>query len=906
MTRARHDEPSLAARRLGAGRAHVWVLASWCAAALVLALAAWWSRPRAARTAAPLVALVVDVSASAMAPAGARWSEDVRATAARVATDAAAAGADLCVVSCGRDVRIVMPSAPAAQAQTRFEAADFDARRAFAHDVGPRGDDASALAAALELASSQAADGAVARVVLCSDGTWTGSDPARVLARLAAQGTRLEWAPPRRERGDLAVGALVCPRRLEVGAPLVVEVLVRYAPPDAPTARRARARLVVERRDARAIATDAVRDASSVTVHEREFDVDADLDAGLVRSFVDVGPTVDGLTTLDARVRFAADGVVDALPENDGATARVRSAGARVVGVLVEPGSDARRAAPAWVIAARSSGALAGLTWIDVATAELPAAWSVLDALVTSDLVARAAGAPEAVPRDETSARLAPTEIDALGAFLRRGGGWLDLPGDEWIARRAAADDALSALAALRPDPAGLKPREVVFLIDASGSMAGAPFDEVRAGLAELVDAALPSDDLVVRFFSDDVEPAVRLDATDRRSPAARRAFVEALARAREPHGATRLWRATEALVERAPDDGRERLVLLLSDGGEPDRADVTSRARALRERCAATRTRLVAAAPRDGADTEFLRALTDDVAPLAARGADGRPHWDAVFRREIARSGVRRAPDARVHAASAPGELARPLARVDGALPPTDESVRAVAVDGADVFWTAEDGAPLGALARRGRGIAATLAFAPGTAMAPRWNDPAPLAPLVRLLARGRDDGADGPRVRLDDAGARCEVVVEGLPADTPAALDARVEDGSGSVFDVRLAPDERARDPRTARRAPLPDGFRGGDGSARVVIATATGSWPLALDASPVGEFAAIPRRARLPAPQGDLRADGAGRSDAPRAASPARARAALALGLGLVALGGWAWFVARGRGGRSRTRA
>ena len=62
--------------------------------------------------------------------------------------------------------------------------------------------------------------------------------------------------------------------------------------------------------------------------------------------------------------------------------------------------------------------------------------------------------------------------------------------------------DALSEMLPLRPASLPSSERDVVFLVDGSGSMAGEPFERVKEALARLVVAAREGDHLQLRFFT--------------------------------------------------------------------------------------------------------------------------------------------------------------------------------------------------------------------------------------------------------------------------------------------------------------------------------------------------------------------------------------------------------------------
>ncbi len=88
---------------------------------------------------------------------------------------------------------------------------------------------ASELDAALEAAHAALGSGGTRRILLVSDGEFTGPDPRARLAALAAEGVGLEWiALPPRERAELVLGELRAgPAR--VGAPVALELELALA-----------------------------------------------------------------------------------------------------------------------------------------------------------------------------------------------------------------------------------------------------------------------------------------------------------------------------------------------------------------------------------------------------------------------------------------------------------------------------------------------------------------------------------------------------------------------------------------------------------------------------------------------------------------------------------------------------
>lgn len=771
-----------------------------------LALGAWlaWPRVRADASGRPLEIVLVDVSKSAVASDGSQWSTSTRARLTAIGKRAVLRGDDVTLIAFGRDVRTVIANANGTQFLERVLSASFDPSRELLEPDARDGARESRLADALALAATQGSVRAHAHVTILGDGTYTGRDAAAAAESLARAGVgvELESAPVR--AWNLALGPLQVPRAIEEGAPLVVSADVRLdidsLPPPA-------IQVEFTRRDARG------QDTSTVAVAAPNTLVPVGTRASTVRVHADLGPAVPGPIELEARVVLLDEHgarTPDATPEDDASAAIVRCAGSLVVGVV----DAAQSGKPLYDLL---RGADTGLDLRAIAAHELAASLAIVDAVATVD-----------APLDEDEERL-------LVSFVAHGGGWLDVSGWNWIPKRAANREALASIAALEPSKNALTPRDVVFLVDASGSMSGEPFEAIRRALVPLVDAALPQDDVAVRFFAADVSPPILFGTGAERADRARvSALVERVRTERDPGGATRLWLALRTLLsERAESargaENRPALVLLLSDGQDPDRTDALERAARLRTELAAARVRLVAISPTEGADVDFLRSLTDTVVSMPGSGADGQPNWAFVFKRELARDAVRQRSNQQVFPVLGGSDLAAQLASACGHVPPIDVAVRCDARTGASNVWTGDDGAPLGAIARAGTGLVATLAFAPNTQWAPGWTDPKSLAPIVRALARGHAERASTPSLRVE--GQR--FVLEGVDANFPAQTIASVRTASGARIALEFVAGAPGYDPIATRTALVPSELGSTADGLAFVRFESTGALPLELAA-------------------------------------------------------------------------
>ncbi|HVS10042.1 MAG TPA: hypothetical protein VMS76_09220, partial [Planctomycetota bacterium] len=441
------------------------------AAALAFALAAWLLLPIHASGEArrPLLrAVLLDASPSATRrrPAWESWARAALDSEARAAEQAGEAWLEVAFAS---DVRSSLE---------RGRSLELAAERL----AGER-DPASELDRALELVE-RAAGGRRLRVRLYGDGSFTGPDPAPRLRRLAAQGARferVELAPA--ELGDVAVARVRLPERVEPGAPLAAQVDLLAAAGGAAEALEVALELELE--DRSGLRTWRVPARLPPERGDRPWPVR-----------VELGAAQPGATRLTARVLSA-----DPIPENDSATAWVRAGGELVVAFVSSNGSSdgARESSLAWLGGA-DAAARRGMSLLAFAPGEIALALERVDVLVTVDV------APSSLP------------AQALRSFLERGGGWLACAGfralEGWSS--LGADSAAELLPLVPSGDERL--RDVILLADGSGSMAGAAFDEVRAGALQLAGAARPRDEVSLRIFTDRLEGKIVLRS---REPAA-------------------------------------------------------------------------------------------------------------------------------------------------------------------------------------------------------------------------------------------------------------------------------------------------------------------------------------------------------------------------------------------------
>jgi hypothetical protein len=773
--------------------------------------------PRGAAARAALVLCDVSPSVTRTRP---QWRAWLAAELSREAARAVELGAELVVLTYGRERRFLEAPRGAREAGAWAAAlASLDA------DGATRALDAQAsdVWAALEALEARLGERAPARLAWLSPGDFTGRDPGARLASLAARAAQFEhFSPPPAELADLALVELELPRAPAVGAPLV-------------------ARLWLAGRGGGAARLDVRLESAAGSPAWSQRLQAADFGAEPVPLEVSLGPAPAGVSHLE--LALVADGS-DAVPENDRLRGTLR-AGDDIALALAAGDAHAQLARELAAELARVGG-LAPRVLDAESLALAPAEFDVLVQV-----------APD----------LARLDASVLEAFLARGGGWLVCLGDEVLAREALASPA-ARLAPLDLTPHGGEARDVLLLVDRSGSMAAPANDGRRSALDEARAAALrlaqlsPDDERVfLRTFAAELGPAIEIarGAGDVLAPLL-------------PQGGTDIAGALEALARERAGEGRAALVLLVSDGR--DQVHDPAALDALRERLRAARCTLEVLAVGAEPDLAFLGALAGEGRRVCvvAREDD----LGAALARVASAARERREGPYAVALAEPLAEQARAAlgAAAAGGFTPLLSYQAARARPGAARALVAgaarED---LLALARSGRGAAAALATLP------RAADAAWLAELARWLAAGRAPA----QPRLVRRGARLEL--HDVPADWPVSVRAARADGRGPQA-LLLPPAETVVDPRDRRvgtwpqEAP-PDGlFRlSGPDPADPPLAL------LAAEGAAAPEFAHPPARVRLP-PDGEAKAD--------VALPPARAghplgRPVLMASLALLTLGG-----------------
>ncbi|MEE2941568.1 MAG: vWA domain-containing protein [Planctomycetota bacterium] len=724
--------------------------------ALLLALgglAAWIGAPSGAATdedaLPPVRALLADLSASVTRsrPAAAI---DLVGQLEDQARAAARAGEQVLLITfaTGATRRFGPGSAEAFLQALRSEGAGWLAP--------PDADLASDVAAAAALARSvvTAERRRPGRVVLLGDGRWTGADPGPLL--LSPAMGALEWVEPGPATvGDVELVRLRAPARAEPGVPARVDVDLRVA--EGPSvALELSWRLLATSTETLTRGTNREE-----LVGEGRLDVDsaalfgAGGDDGSVLATVPL--TLPALGEGSARVEVALSGPEggDAFPENDRGSASWQVGDPLRVLVLAGTGvlEDAARIAGLFV-----GRAFEGIEFVP---AELDGLERTLDASRAPDVVMTFGTGPLPLPQAE------------LAGFIEGGGGYVHWAG--W-SRLVADGGRLSRLLVLEPDVEPREPRDIVFLVDGSGSMKGPRWIRAKAALGRLLPSVPPRDRFELRFFtqvlgSPRLTYAADPDADPSRTAARRRDALRSLRDIEVPGGSTDITGSVAQLAARLGeeaadvDEPRASLIVLLTDGVPTLTGEDPGRVRA-RLTEAGHELAVIQVGERRGGPTRTLRGLAggaenvlqagelEDVLGILQEAIQGTTLVEAA---ELRARGpeVASLADA-VASARASATLETPLV-VARALP-------CRVVDGAAGIFELEPSDPegrrgaLAAIAQRGAGtvvgIALPLIDADGARWAPRLE--ARLDWLAPLLRAAGARAAEARAARTQDRALR------------------------------------------------------------------------------------------------------------------------------------------------------
>ncbi len=783
---------------MSAPRFPIAAVLAWGGAAC-LAIGAWLAVPGGTSGSRGHREVLIDESPSAVASRPSTWRAAVHAAVGRAQAEARAAGRSVDVSLYGRG--------GGALPEDRADWSRSDGGHVEARDL------AGALGSLLR-------DGhlskTIERIDVIFEGTWSGRDPSRSAAELTARGVeivRIVLPPP--EIDDVGIAPLASPLRVRAGEPLAIEVELWWWP-SAPSTRAA----AIE------ITADLSQDGrNGRTTHQVALPVPDPALVGplAVRAHVDLPPLESARARLDLRVN-PVDGrgrpYDDPLFQDDTTSLVIEAEGTLTLGLAGDP--TARDSVRALLTPLPADMALVDVeSFLDLVS---------LDVLVTAD---------ELFELDEGQ---------LLTAFVSAGGGWLDLAGTGFTG------GLRPSFAALQPAPEDSTQREIVVLVDASGSMAGEPSLTARAALARLVELAPVTDGLSALWFSAESSSPVDLGRPGERADSARRrAIFERIGAAPDARGPTRLWAALEALADTEADRAAQRktFAILVTDGRDPERADFAARAAALRTRLAGVRVELAVIAAGPDPDRELLAALAGDPARVLDAGdltaPDSATRLATLLQRAASQGAIVEDDRARAaYASSAEG----PAASFRDLAPPTlRRFVRARARADAQVAWVASSSraetptGPLLAFARHGLGQVAGLAFLPD----PTWvREPNDLGAALATALRAIAPPADRARPRLVERDG--DLVLEDVGAATPAIVRATFASERGEQLgDVELLAARANHDPLHARSARLPPALADLAAGERVLVTIdmGSGSPPLqtAFVAPRASEFARLP---------------------------------------------------------------
>jgi len=763
-----------------------------------LTVATILARPAVEGAAAPalpgLRAICLDASASATAPRP-QWPRQVGRFLRKQCALAQAEGNEVLLVEYAASAqRIFGPGSP------EELLAHLDGRqtllvpgeRVAANAISSAG---SHLAEALEVMTPNLLDPQRTEqiLVLHGDGTYTAADPAPALELLARGGVQVEWAdldPPTRVR--LGIEEIYLPPSVAAGAPSAARVELYW-------------QLAGDGGAARLPQLNWSLSGPGGTAHgiaQPELPPSASTETGSRLRWsirLDIPPRHAG--SHQFRVRVAPAGTPagelsngsSALGLGDQRGAAWLNVGQRLRLAIVQR-EDAPALAPGWLALSQQ-----GLDVRSVHADQLLGVLSEVDAVVTLDV--------------------GPAELPghAMRAFIDSGGGWLATIGWHFLGSWSPANEAqagdLSGLLPLDPGSEGGTERDVVLLVDGSGSMAGEPFERVREALFELVPAALPVDRLELRFFNESLGP-VEFRSTGQ-TPAERRRELSPLLNAAVPHGGTDILYALGQLSESRRRTDASGLVLLLSDG----RSTAVSASAGAEVRAALTRSRLdlsVLAVGEHG-DRGCLPSLLAHGEELIEAG-DLSSLAD-LLQREVNQRRVRIDPEQIAIAGTPKDPLFRDVlaAQQIGGVELLAVPTCAQAEWGAEsepLWVTQPEGEPLLAVKRHGQGWVGALATTPAPGWAPDLlNAPGALTPLLMALAKGGVDRS--AEVRLGNENG--ELVLEHVPLAWPEPLTCEFWPPLGEAIQwvskstasslLRVGVGGSSLDPRRRRTGPVPE---------------------------------------------------------------------------------------------------
>jgi hypothetical protein len=124
----------------------------------------------------------------------------------------------------------------------------------------------------------------------------------------------------------------------------------------------------------------------------------------------------------------------------------------------------------------------------------------------------------------------------------------------------------------MEPGEGAVRPKQVLFVLDSSGSMAKGKLDQARVALATCLEAVRPDDLFNIVAFKDEYK-MMNEEPVSGEGPSRERAV--AWLRALRPGGGTQLLPALGATFEQPESDAHHRMIVLLTDGALQDRREV-------------------------------------------------------------------------------------------------------------------------------------------------------------------------------------------------------------------------------------------------------------------------------------------------------------------------------------------
>ena len=764
----------------------------------LLFIGAWLALPRHFDPAArPLTVVLRDHSPSARigfedAAAYTAWLNEVTPTADRE-----------------RDVRVL-------NFATRVEAVTGGGvGTAAAPDLGGRSHVDGALREVQQRAADPRSDwvGRLDRVVLISDGSFTGPSPEPRLAALAASGVALELVRPPRPLPDVALlGLDVAPRvaageRVRVGFDVLLTPKTSSDGADlAGAARLEPTRGLVEVEALPAGGGSSGRAPVRVLWPPGPGGLFAlTPEAPRTHGSVDLGALAPGAW----RIRVALETAGLARTQRS-LTRTVEVGPQKRVLVVHDDGASfgSEAAARRERAAAFFTPAPPGFTVSHVPLGELVPALPEADLLVSWD-----------VPLGRLPGATIAEQVDVGMGFLALGSfGQLDVtrPIDPWLVRKLP----------LVPDDDQVPPRRVILLVDGSGSMEGAPFEAVKRATLELVQAAPAQDEVALAFFNDRMGASWVLRPA-KTGPLFRESWtperqadeLKQMLSSNVPGGDTRILQTLMGLIGlRERTVAHPAVVILLSDGAENalDSGDplelmvVLDDAKALAEELRALDTQLSVISIQGGARTaeedwaarQLLSALVapgDELIEVdLSSGAAERAGLASVFAREVAGALVL---DGGAGPTGRPLDLEVELEAAAAALLPVDARLRAQGRyrlrPGTEVVaWGMRGAAAAGPgpsdvatrepllAVREGVGRVAVLATEPSSGWAPDWTSASGFGALLGHLATGR---AGGFEAWLEEG----VLVVEASDESLAPGLTAELALPGHAALGLALSPD-------------------------------------------------------------------------------------------------------------------